>query len=68
MIRFVRRHQLFLIAALAGLAGLLLYWPALRLPLVYDTLLHIRIAEGLDLAKTGEGQEEKAEEVAFLAR
>lgn len=28
--------------------GLWLYWPAVRLPLIYDTLLHIRITKGLD--------------------
>ena len=26
-----------------------LYWPTVRLPLIYDTLLHIRIAEGMTL-------------------
>lgn len=30
------------------LVGLWLYWPAVRLPLIYDTLLHIRISKGLD--------------------
>ncbi len=33
-----------------GLLALLLYAPVLRLPLIYDTLLHIRIAKGLDFA------------------
>lgn len=30
--------------------ALYLYWPTLRLPLIYDTLLHIRIAKELTLA------------------
>lgn len=28
--------------------ALRLYWPALRLPAIYDDLLHIRITRGLD--------------------
>lgn len=36
---------IFLVILLAGW----LYWPTLRLPLIYDTLLHIRIAGGLTL-------------------
>jgi hypothetical protein len=35
---------------LAALVGIVLYWPTIRLPLIYDDLLHIRIAKGLDLA------------------
>lgn len=35
---------------LVGLAAVWLYWPTLRLPLLYDDLLHIRIAGDLDLA------------------
>ncbi|MGD2078908.1 MAG: glycosyltransferase family 39 protein, partial [Chloroflexota bacterium] len=35
--------------AAAGLLALILYWPTLRLPLIYDDLLHIRISGGLDL-------------------
>jgi hypothetical protein len=32
------------------LVAIILYWPTLQLPLIYDDLLHIRIAKGLDLA------------------
>ncbi len=28
--------------------ALALYWPVLKMPLIYDTLLHLRIAEGLN--------------------
>jgi hypothetical protein len=35
------------LAAVALLAAIL-YWPTLRLPLIYDDLLHIRIVGGLD--------------------
>ncbi len=43
------QKRLFLFSGLAVmlLAGWL-YWPALQLPLIYDTLLHIRIAGGLN--------------------
>jgi hypothetical protein len=37
-----------LLAGVAALAALLLYWPTLDLPLLYDDLLHIRITGGLD--------------------
>lgn len=40
---------LLAVLATAGLIALILYWPTLRLPLIYDDLLHIRIAGGLDL-------------------
>jgi hypothetical protein len=33
---------------LAATAALALYWPGLQTSLIYDTLLHIRIASGLD--------------------
>jgi hypothetical protein len=44
--------RLILIASLAIVAVLavILYWPTLRLPLLYDDLLHIRITKGLDFA------------------
>lgn len=48
MISFMKRHRLAAAAALAGLAALLLYWPTLRLPIIYDSLLHIRITKSLD--------------------
>lgn len=35
--------------AAAALLTLVLYWPTLGLPLIYDDLLHIRISGGLDL-------------------
>ena len=34
----------------AGLAALVLYAPSLRFPLIYDSLLHIRMVKQLDLA------------------
>lgn len=40
---------LLLILVGAALLVLVLYWPTLRLPLIYDDLLHIRIADELDL-------------------
>ncbi len=39
-----------LIVLLVIVVGILLYWPTLRLPLIYDDLLHIRITKGLDFA------------------
>ena len=33
-----------------GVLAAWLYWPTLRLPLIYDTLLHIRIVGGLNFA------------------
>lgn len=38
----------WLLAGIAALAALILYWPTLNLPLLYDDLLHIRITGGLD--------------------
>jgi hypothetical protein len=35
---------------LVAMVGLILYWPAIGLPLIYDDLLHIRIVKGLNLA------------------
>ena len=37
------------ILAGAALLALILYWPTLSLPVIYDDLLHIRITKGLDL-------------------
>lgn len=42
-----KRFKALALLAVCLLAGWL-YWPTLRLPLIYDTLLHIRIAGGLD--------------------
>ena len=44
-----KRYKFFILLAVGVLAGWL-YWPTLRLPLIYDTLLHIRIAGGLTFA------------------
>ncbi|MCB8950588.1 MAG: hypothetical protein H6650_01105 [Ardenticatenales bacterium] len=45
-----RVHHWLLWGGLPFLVALLLYAPTLRLPLIYDTLLHIRISKGLTLA------------------
>lgn len=47
MIRFLRRYQLSLIAAAAAAVAVLLYWPTMSLPVIYDDLLHIRISQDL---------------------
>lgn len=47
---FLHKHQIKLMALLVAGAAVILYWPTLNLPLIYDSLLHIRIAKGLDLA------------------
>jgi hypothetical protein len=46
-----RPSWLTLVASLAivAITTMILYWPSLRLPLLYDDLLHIRITKGLDL-------------------
>ncbi|MGW8319095.1 MAG: hypothetical protein ACWGPS_07575, partial [Candidatus Promineifilaceae bacterium] len=46
------RRRLTVLLVLLGVAALaaLLYWPALRLPLFFDDLLHIRLVKDLDLA------------------
>ncbi len=44
MTRPPQKYLPYLIALTAFLAALLLYWPTLSLPLIYDDLLHIRIA------------------------
>ena len=50
MSEYARRNRFRLAALAVSLVALLLYWPTLRLPLLYDDLLHIRIAKGLNLA------------------
>lgn len=47
--KLTRSPLLFSILLATLLAGWL-YWPSVHLPLIYDTLLHIRIAGGLDFA------------------
>ena len=42
------RWQLPALVALPALAAVLLYWPTLSLPVLYDDLLHIRITGGLN--------------------
>ncbi|MBN1317631.1 MAG: hypothetical protein JXA42_19260 [Anaerolineales bacterium] len=46
-----RSQKIFpaVVAAIVSLAALVLYWPSMRLPVIYDSLLHIRIAKGLDM-------------------
>jgi len=44
-----QKHLPYLIALATSLAALLLYLPTLSLPLIYDDLLHIRIAGELNL-------------------
>lgn len=44
-----KKLSLSITLAIAGLLALFLYWPSIRLPVVYDSLLHIRIARGLNL-------------------
>lgn len=43
-----RRWQRFAFFFAVALAALALYWPSLRLPNIYDTLLHIRITTELN--------------------
>lgn len=46
----IDNRWLVLLACIAtAMVAIVLYWPTLRLPLIYDTLLHIRIAGNLDL-------------------
>jgi hypothetical protein len=44
-----RKNQAVLMALAAAVIAILLYWPSLSLPVIYDSLLHIRIAKSLDL-------------------
>jgi hypothetical protein len=48
MMQFLRRYALPSAILTAVSLTLWLYWPTLTLPLIYDTLLHIRIAGTLD--------------------
>ncbi|MCA9954738.1 MAG: hypothetical protein KC434_08465 [Anaerolineales bacterium] len=50
MPRLSPKRLLSLIILLVVLLASWLYWPTLRLPLIYDTLLHIRITGGLNFA------------------
>jgi hypothetical protein len=50
MPRLPQKRLFWLIALLVMLLASWLYWPTIRLPLIYDTLLHIRIAGNLDFA------------------
>jgi len=45
-----RSAYLLALILLTASIALILYWPTLRLPLLYDDLLHIRITKGLDFA------------------
>ena len=45
---FRKRTWLLLAVVVGALVAAALYWPTLRLPLLYDDLLHIRITKGLD--------------------
>lgn len=44
-----RSWQTLLACIATGMVAIVLYWPTLRLPLIYDTLLHIRISGDLNL-------------------
>jgi len=50
MNKFLQKHQLGFAALAAAFVAAVLYWPCLNLPLIYDDLLHIRIADELNLA------------------
>jgi len=50
MIYFGRRSSLAFTLLIVALAAILLYWPTLTLPLLFDDLLHIRLAEEVNLA------------------
>ena len=45
----LRKHRTLLAALAPALLAVLLYWPSLKLPVIYDSLLHIRIAKGINL-------------------
>lgn len=49
MTRFLRRYRVWVTAVAATLIAIILYWPTLRLPVIYDSLLHIRISDDLTL-------------------
>ena len=46
--QFRQRYTLFFVTVTAVFISLWLYWPTMQLPLIYDTLLHIRITGTLD--------------------
>lgn len=46
----LRKQQVGLMALAAAFVAVVLYWPSLKLPVIYDSLLHIRIARGLNFA------------------
>ncbi|MCP5095396.1 MAG: hypothetical protein GY943_07585 [Chloroflexi bacterium] len=50
MKQFLRRYALILSVFTAVSLSLWLYWPTLSYPLIYDTLLHIRITGTLDFS------------------
>jgi hypothetical protein len=50
MLRLPQKRLFWLTNLLVMLLASWLYWPTIHLPLIYDTLLHIRIAGGLDFA------------------
>lgn len=45
----LHRNRAALMALAAAVVAVALYWPTLRLPVIYDSLLHIRVAKGLNL-------------------
>ena len=49
MTYFGRRPSLAFTLVIIALAAILLYWPTLTLPLLFDDLLHIRLAEEVNL-------------------
>lgn len=48
MFGLTRRHRLLLMGVGLVLGTILLYWPTLMLPLLFDDLLHIRLAKGMN--------------------
>ncbi len=48
MVQLWRRYTLLITVITAVILSLWLYWPTLSFPLIYDTLLHIRIAGNLN--------------------
>ncbi len=48
MMQFRQRYTLFFVTVTAVIIPLWVYWPTIRLPLIYDTLLHIRITGTLN--------------------
>ncbi|RMG94204.1 MAG: hypothetical protein D6706_14220 [Chloroflexi bacterium] len=45
---FTHRHKIFISATIILFLAVILYWPTITLPAIYDTLLHIRITKGLN--------------------